>query len=64
MIAYAECGTQGELDKVCVEEGVERIEAELSLKFGEAETVEELDPRAELHGVARDREIPHRLNAG
>jgi hypothetical protein len=24
-IAYAECGTQGELDKVCAEEGVERI---------------------------------------
>jgi hypothetical protein len=24
-IAYAECGTQGELDKVCEEEGVERI---------------------------------------
>ena len=25
-VAYAECGTQGELDKVCEEEGVERIE--------------------------------------
>jgi hypothetical protein len=24
-VAYAECGTQGELDKVCAEEGVERI---------------------------------------
>jgi hypothetical protein len=24
-VAYAECGTQGELDKVCEEEGVERI---------------------------------------
>jgi hypothetical protein len=24
-VAYAECGTQGELDKVCGEEGVERI---------------------------------------
>lgn len=24
-VAYAECGTQGELDKVCKEEGVERI---------------------------------------
>ncbi len=24
-VAYAECGTQGELDKVCQEEGVERI---------------------------------------
>ena len=25
-VAYAECGTQGELDKLCAEEGVERIE--------------------------------------
>jgi hypothetical protein len=25
-IAYAECGTQGELDKVCAEEGVARID--------------------------------------
>ncbi len=25
VIGYAECGTQGELDKVCAEEGVERI---------------------------------------
>jgi hypothetical protein len=25
VVAYAECGTQGELDKVCAEEGVERI---------------------------------------
>lgn len=25
LVAYAECGTQGELDKVCAEEGVERI---------------------------------------
>jgi hypothetical protein len=25
-IAYAECGTQGELDKICEEEGVSRIE--------------------------------------
>jgi Protein of unknown function (DUF1638) len=25
-IGYAECGTQGELDKICAEEGVERIE--------------------------------------
>ncbi len=24
-VAYAECGTQGQLDKVCAEEGVERI---------------------------------------
>src|SRR5260221_10214349 len=24
-VGYAECGTQGELDKVCAEEGVERI---------------------------------------
>jgi Protein of unknown function (DUF1638) len=24
-VAYAECGTQGELDKVCAEEGVQRI---------------------------------------
>lgn len=24
-VGYAECGTQGELDKICVEEGVERI---------------------------------------
>lgn len=25
-IGYAECGTQGELDKICAEEGVERLE--------------------------------------
>ncbi|MFC3218774.1 DUF1638 domain-containing protein [Tianweitania populi] len=25
-IGYAECGTQGQLDKICAEEGVERIE--------------------------------------
>ena len=25
MVGYAECGTQGELDKVCAEEGVDRI---------------------------------------
>ena len=25
-IGYAECGTQGELDKICAEEGIERIE--------------------------------------
>jgi hypothetical protein len=25
VVAYAECGTQGELDKVCADEGVERI---------------------------------------
>jgi hypothetical protein len=25
VVAYAECGTQGELDKVCAEEGIERI---------------------------------------
>nr|WP_250157368.1 DUF1638 domain-containing protein [Tianweitania aestuarii] len=26
LIGYAECGTQGELDKICEEEGIERIE--------------------------------------
>ncbi len=24
-IGYAECGTQGQLDKICAEEGIERI---------------------------------------
>ncbi len=32
-VAYAECGTQGELDKVCIEEGVGRIEGPHCFSF-------------------------------
>ncbi|GKX34782.1 MAG: hypothetical protein MnENMB40S_24000 [Rhizobiaceae bacterium MnEN-MB40S] len=32
-VAYAECGTQGELDKVCLEEGVGRIEGPHCFSF-------------------------------
>ena len=41
-VAYAECGTQGELDKVCREEGIERVAGPHCFSFYSGNELKEL----------------------